>query len=1828
LDSAVRRHEPATVPRGRGGSGSLAAGVAAWLWLAVPPALAAEEGAPPKESVLTARILTRPPTLDGVLEPEEWPEDPGSTARLDSAEQALPRPDPRWRGPADASAVVRVAADAEALYLGVTVADDVPFHPGESWWQGDGLELFLNTDLSDDRGEGAENRYSDDDWQIFLMPRNPLLRWGVSYHGEAPRFDDAGLVGVRIAWRAGEGGSYAFEARLPLANFPGLSGTGASEIGFALALNDVDRVVPPDAPGGAPLFDPGTYLSWNSGFLLYQRPRHFGVLRIPERPSAPATAEPARPDEGASALWLAGVLAAALVAFFVGPGSRRLARAGPRPKLALLALDGLLAFGIAYGASRAERRAEADALERLEPALADADLVAREAAELGALDPTDPAARSRTLGRLLSGERVPATPPVADQAYVALEPAREPLAYRLALGASSKWPLDAPVPATALRVGLSPRRTPGDDRPEPAAASRLGVFLVRTTEGDEDLPLVANLSGPSADRHVTLRLAPRATPAEVVRIEFRGSEGAAAAFLTSLATVGPDGVETPVALPLLTEDGIPVLAGPDGAFPFLGLVLVPNGERDVALPTLPGADRLWMVLTAERAFPVTRHGEPVAEVSISFDAGPPLVVSVINGDDVDEERLVYAVKHPADMRSRVAYRWTDARGEVHHHDLFPVALPPGRVATSMRVRNLGGAGNLKIPAATLTRGVADTGAGLLALEADASGLRDAVFVRDPARFRPFVEPRDAHVVRGEREVGPSHRPTRLLLTAPLPEDLRGLSARRETALLTCLVLGAFLVVLLAVDAFEAFRRIGLRLVAGVLVAALLPVAVTIVLADRGNATRLEAERARSVRGWLAASRTALTAEARRAQLAAQGLLEVAASGRGRDDPASLRSAVSVYRKSAISGGAAAAVVLRGRNLPTLTVEPEVGTARLDGPAFLAERADPPGLYASPWDGLLLVGTARSTSGDDWRKVTYGLRVDDAFVAERVAAALPEPDEAEVVVLTRDGEVAGHSGGDAAGLGAALSARFEDVRRAPGGGRTGVVSRIRTPAGSRLAVVAPLGSAEARDVPAAWLAVGVDRGSLDAALAALRQELVGLGLAAAVLVACVAALLARRIADPVRDLVLATDAVRRGEFDAPAPPPGTDEVGDLGVAFDQMRRELKNRVGDLAFLRAAQESVASTLDLGRACEAGLARFRERFAPDLSLLLTTASSTGPLVVRAEHGRRHASADRPVPIAEGGWARAALSSTEPVVVSHAASDSRVAAEGAALSRLLEEKGAWIATPLWSGAEVQGLVVLAWDGEASLPRPEARALLTPLAGIVALAVQNARLYRLAALDEATGLPGATAFESALRSDVDAALAGGRAAVVLRFGIDGLDRVAARRGVETARSLLRSVADALRAEAAGRAHAGRLREDELAARLPGATREEARAFAEAARARMAACEVRADDGGEAVRAQVSVGIARCPDDATSLEFLLGAAERALVAARRDGGGRVEDVRRVEAGLVEAPPFEDGAVFRTERMVRVVETARRIARTDGTVLLTGETGTGKEVVADLIHRHSRRAGKPFVKVNVAAFPETLLESELFGHERGAFTGADRRREGRFELAHGGTLFLDEVGEMTPQAQAKLLRVLAEGRVTRLGGTRPIDVDVRVVAATNQRLEEAVAAGRFREDLFYRLNVLRIELPPLRERREEIPSLVERFLADARSRFGRGPRSLSPQAMDVLYRHSWPGNVRELKNVVDRLAVHAEGEVATPADLRIDPSRAGSAAPAAAPLDGLNDRQRRLLEHLAAHGRCTNRRFHEMTGASPRTGLRDLQDLIDRGLVVREGKRRGAVYRLP
>lgn len=277
---------------------------------------------------------------------------------------------------------------------------------------------------------------------------------------------------------------------------------------------------------------------------------------------------------------------------------------------------------------------------------------------------------------------------------------------------------------------------------------------------------------------------------------------------------------------------------------------------------------------------------------------------------------------------------------------------------------------------------------------------------------------------------------------------------------------------------------------------------------------------------------------------------------------------------------------------------------------------------------------------------------------------------------------------------------------------------------------------------------------------------------------------------------------------------------------------------------------------------------------------------------------------------------------------------------------------------------------------------------------------------------------------------------------------------------------------------------------------------------------------------------------------ILGLVEKAVRArADLDAAGRSEP-----AATVSADDLREGIVGNAESMQAVFKTIGQVAASDVTVLITGESGTGKELVARSMHRHSLRAKKEFIAVNCAAIPENLIESELFGHEKGSFTGAAAQKLGKFEQCDGGTLFLDEIGDMSPATQTRVLRAIQQGEIQRVGGVQTIRVDVRVIAATNKDLERMVAEKTFREDLYYRLNVVRIRMPSLRERKEDIPLLIDFMLRRLGAERKIAAKRVSPEALDLLCRHEWPGNVRELENAILRAGVIAGGEAVLAKDL--------------------------------------------------------------------------------
>lgn len=308
-----------------------------------------------------------------------------------------------------------------------------------------------------------------------------------------------------------------------------------------------------------------------------------------------------------------------------------------------------------------------------------------------------------------------------------------------------------------------------------------------------------------------------------------------------------------------------------------------------------------------------------------------------------------------------------------------------------------------------------------------------------------------------------------------------------------------------------------------------------------------------------------------------------------------------------------------------------------------------------------------------------------------------------------------------------------------------------------------------------------------------------------------------------------------------------------------------------------------------------------------------------------------------------------------------------------------------------------------------------------------------------------------------------------------------------------------------------------------------------------------------------------------------------------------------------------GLIGQSAALREVLVRVEQMAPVSSTVLVGGESGTGKELVARAIHHLSNRRNKPFIAVNVGALPETLLESELFGHEKGAFTGAAERRIGRFELADTGTLFLDEIGEIPPSTQVKLLRVLEEREVTRVGGVTPIRVNVRVVAATNQPLAELVESGKFRSDLYYRLNVLSIYLPPLRDRREDIPLLIRRFIREFARVHDRPFRGISADAMRILVQYSWPGNVRQLRNLIESMVVLAPGREVTPEDIPVEVREGG--------------RPTLLPVHIPSnsHGSINNDQTPELNIGGANLGNRELEfivrSLVDLKMQVEELRQR-------
>jgi len=711
---------------------------------------------------------------------------------------------------------------------------------------------------------------------------------------------------------------------------------------------------------------------------------------------------------------------------------------------------------------------------------------------------------------------------------------------------------------------------------------------------------------------------------------------------------------------------------------------------------------------------------------------------------------------------------------------------------------------------------------------------------------------------------------------------------------------------------------------------------------------------------------------------------------------------------------------------------------------------------------------------------------------------------------------------------------------------------------------------------------------------LTELLLAAGITAVFTVLLFAGILTGHLVGPIERLDRALRAGRPGEVE----PEITDEVGNLAVAVRDYSEQIAERVREMERLQSAQGELSRRLDPDQAREAILAFFaRHTRATGLAILWRGEAGEEPRIY-AEGGR-----DLPLPD-EALTLHSALVAGELVTVvdrgqSAVLTDFERTVLGAARRVLC--------LPLVASGETRGAVVVGFDSD--LPGKD-QAFLLAAASQSAIVLENARLYRQAVRDAVTGFLSDPGFRQRVADEIRRGGAG-TGLTLLQIHLAGLPRDDERAGER-----LREAASRLGTSIRGVAVFGRSGAADFKLALPwrGSPPD-----AEALAARVVdRLTTGAWPDGEAVTGIYSAH-ATWPVDGPSARFVLAVLEERM--AEVQSGPPTVNIAQL-AGLV---PVD--FVAASPVMIQLLDTLRLIAGQDFSVLIGGETGVGKDRVAELVHRWSPRSNGPLVHVHCPSLSASLIEDELFGHVKGAFTGAHSRRVGPFEYAVGGTVVLDEIGGLPAAGQVALLRLLESKEVQPLGSSSTIRIDVRIVATTSVDLAHEVEAGRFRQDLYYRLNVAHVTVPPLRQRRAAIPKLVEAYVRRFNERANRPVTGIDPKVFDALHDHSWPGNLRELENVLARSCLLAQGGELGPeylALVAVEPS--GPVSYEDLTGGSLSERAARLLERLGPGDRTSSAEFAEVEGISARTALRDLQWLVEQGYLNQEGSRRGARFR--
>ncbi|MBI4879535.1 MAG: sigma 54-interacting transcriptional regulator [Planctomycetes bacterium] len=1864
------------------------------LWLALGQAAPAEGGPNPPECYPAQQAIV----VDGDL--GDWDRrgpikiaEPWQRNLIEG--NALSRD---WQGPEDSSATIYLAYDSENLYVAGEVKDDLRLHDDKVWWSGDCLELFLDLDRDGDRDDPAWN---EDDYQICLMPYFPGRPWGVSKHGPATLLSDEKLQGIAVASRQRAAAGYSFEARLAFKDFKSFD-PAARKLGFNLALNDHDQL----ADGGRRhtylTVNGAAENQLDTRNLL-------DVSFIGEAKQTSPSERDWGAEIGLWVVsLLASLLIIALVAWTSRPLFEWVnARLRSWRRIGLWVLLFLLfaVFGAPFLVARfLEWRVEG----RFDVgASAVGKIVADLAEELRCHEGRGLDTPERLLD-LLRGTRV-RTRPLYDYTCFELRSREEDPHLRVsaegvsvrnygfvvAAGRQLSLPLPEPTALAGLYVFGSARF---DDRvvQRPGASSvraqalEIGVRMADGTERSESFPAIdrSRLGGggvPMSDRFSLAFVDNgRAVEQYFVGGAMVGDELVKAVLITlrepgvefrlhGVSYARADAAGEPLPLSLAHTS----LAGPPAALwdgiP-RGVARVAAGASGrVSVPIGKALDTLWFfyntadpsVLDAELS------GVEVGRFLVRDLAGAEIAVIPLRagvnltfGQFDDSQR-------PAGMESALAFRW-EAAGASQLIEVLErrVSSPGGPVEVAEVVLENGGelsgislfavTGGVLGPPVRPGGGSAlqETSEGLALLPSQTAlvhgldlavlegGLVAAVDFRDRelgASLKGSQYPLggidaaeagagtlgvtladEPYLVRGfhlAREEGPS-------LSIAAAQKVHGLAflwrMQRLVGIASLFVIIPLLL-FYVMDRTTRIARLRLRLTTILIATSLAP--IVILFAVLYNVVASDRARLRESQGSAAMQEVLarLGEMFRQTQRTAREIMDSDLVQEIREGGELDRARIESYLQQVVVLRPAPGLDLAVR----LEVEAKDGLRRRfhDGPGRESASSfdlTEGGIHYH-WGQLVFLWPVDSLGRENELRVVVA-----GEVMPGLANDLGRATSTRVALLTLRGfPIAGSASGDP-------EVRARDVE----GIRLQNRLAFRANAAGELLVSGLLRGP--RDDPAALVEVALppdpirlDPGFTHFPLQAFFFWLCVLALAAAVFMGAIATW---RITGPVEALQRAAQRIAEGNLDVTVEAGARGEVGQLAQSFNTMTAKLKHRAAERQRLQRALEALTANLEPEATAAAALAALAEEPPAAASALYRRDPEREHIFLLAQ-ARGDAARPFPVRLAHDPAWETLLAGRAGVILDAAGAEARgLPRQGDLLSDHLA-----LVLPVFLADRTIGVAILNYGADVTrFELEEGLPVLNHLAGQIAVALENARLYSLAVADPLTGLYVESYFQNRLAEEVDRAQHRGGKLSLLNVELHELERLERSLGPRAVRNALVQLAREIKSESREMyvvARAGH----SFFALLPETGAEEAAGFRERILRRVES--LRTGDG-DVARVHVHIGCATFPEGGRSPAILLDAAACDLAGARRR---KVREALATPADGAGGEPSADldlhPYVFQSPLMKQLLNQVARVAQSTASVLLLGETGSGKEVIADLLHRWSDRAHRPFVAINCSAVPETLLEAELFGYERGAFTGADRPRPGQLEAADGGTVFLDEVGDMPLAIQAKLLRVLQDRVVVRLGSRRPLEVDVRIVAATNRDLKALIESGGFRNDLYFRLKVVSLTVPPLRERREDIPALVDLFVSEFNRDNSRQIRGVSPAVLDRLHQYSWPGNVRELRNVLSRAMLMTDGDLVLPASLVFEgkasrstrrkgdlalgkeTAEGGPEAAAAEEPGPPNERQVKLLARLDGGATIRSRDYFDLVGVSPRTGLRDLNDLVARGLIIRLGSRRAATYRL-